>query len=174
MKWYSVFTFTVSTLKVAFDSTLESFQIISLLTWEMNFLWDWFSISVWQKKWVQSRTAMDHRVNLIYYKRCFNPNKKIFSWWTKLWRQVHVEESWKLVGRVTCTGSLGKNTWSMIKKKRRKNSVSVSKLNKNIIKNGEHYLFQVQHKEFISKNHGESLLGCPVWVQWKNTLTLTM
>ena len=122
----------------------------------MNFLWDWFSISVWQKKWVQSRTAMDHRVNLIYYKRCFNPNKKIFSWWTKLWRQVHVEESWKLVGRVTCTGSLGKNTWSMIKKKRRKNSVSVSKLNKNIIKNGEHYLFQIQNKEFISKNHGES------------------
>jgi len=24
------------------------------------------------------------------------------------------------------------------------------------------YLFQVQNKEFMSKNHGESLLGCPV------------
>ena len=41
-------------------------------------------------------------------------------------------------------------------------TVSVSKLNKNIIKNGEHYLFQVQNKEFMSKNHGESLLDCPV------------
>ena len=29
-------------------------------------------------------------------------------------------------------------------------------------KNGEHYLFHVENKEFMSKNHGESLLGCPV------------
>ena len=171
MEIHSVFTFTVSTLKAAFDSTLESFQIISLLTWEMNFLWDWFSISVWQKKWVQSRTAMDHRVNLIHYKRCFNPNKKIFSGWTKLWWQVYVEESWKIVGRFTCTSSLGKNTWSLIKKKK--------KLSKREQTEQEHhkkrldYLFQVQNKEFMSNNHGESLLGCPVWVQWKNSLTMT-
>ena len=38
----------------------------------------------------------------------------------------------------------------------------MSKLNTNIIKNGENYLFQVQNEEFMSKNYGESLLGCPV------------
>ena len=37
----------------------------SVLTWEMNFLWDWFSILVWQKNEFQSRTAMDHIVNII-------------------------------------------------------------------------------------------------------------
>ena len=42
---YSIFTCTVSTLKAAFDTTLESLQKISVLTWEMNFLSDWFSIS---------------------------------------------------------------------------------------------------------------------------------
>jgi len=45
---------------------------------------------------------------------------------------------------------------------KKKNSVSVSKLNQNIIKNGEHYSLQVQNKGFMSKNLGESLLGCPV------------
>ena len=56
---------------------------------------------------------------------------------------------------------MGKNTLSLIKKIK-KNSVSVSKLSENIIKNGEHYLFQVQNKEVMSKNHGESLLDYPV------------
>ena len=40
----SIFTRTVSTLKASFDTTLESLQIFSALTWEMNFLSDWFSI----------------------------------------------------------------------------------------------------------------------------------
>jgi len=66
----------------------------------------------------------------------------------------------KIVGRFTCLSSLGTNTLSLIKIKI--NSVSVSKRNTNIIKNGENYLFQVQNKEFMSKNYGESLLGCPV------------
>ena len=47
----SIFTRTVSTLKASFDTTLESLQIFSALTWEMNFLSDWFSICFWQK-WV--------------------------------------------------------------------------------------------------------------------------
>ena len=66
----------------------------------------------------------------------------------------------KIVGRFTCLSSLGTNKLSLIKIK--KNSVSASKLNTNIIKNGENYLFQVQNEEFMSKNYGESLLGCPV------------
>ena len=66
----------------------------------------------------------------------------------------------KIVGRFTCLSSLGTNTLSLIKIKI--NSVSVSKRNTNIIKNGENYLFQVQNEEFMSKNYGESLLGCPV------------
>ena len=41
---YSIFTGTVSTLKASFDTTLDSLQKISVLTWEMNFLSDWFSI----------------------------------------------------------------------------------------------------------------------------------
>ena len=41
---YSMFTCTVSTLKASFDTRLESLQIFSVLTWEMNFLSDWFSI----------------------------------------------------------------------------------------------------------------------------------
>ena len=45
---------------------------------------------------------------------------------------------------------------------KKKNSVSVSKLNQNIIKNGEQYSLQVQIKGFMSKNLGESLVGCPV------------
>ena len=45
---------------------------------------------------------------------------------------------------------------------RKKNSASVSKLNQNIIKNGEHFSLQVQNKGFMSKNLGESLVGCPV------------
>ena len=40
----SIFTRTVSTLKASFDTTLESLQIFSALTWEMDFLSDWFSI----------------------------------------------------------------------------------------------------------------------------------
>ena len=40
----SIFTRTVSTLKASFDTTLESLQIFSVLTWKMNFLSDWFSI----------------------------------------------------------------------------------------------------------------------------------
>ena len=67
----------------------------------------------------------------------------------------------KIVGRFTCLSSLGTNTLSLIKIKIT-NSVSMSKLNTNIIKNGENYLFQVQNEEFMSKNYGESLLGCPV------------
>jgi hypothetical protein len=47
-------------------------------------------------------------------------------------------------------------------KKKKKNSVSVSKLNQNFIKNGEQYLLQVQIKGFMSKNLGESLVCCPV------------
>ena len=66
----------------------------------------------------------------------------------------------KIVGRFTCLSSLGTNTLSLIKIKI--NSVSVSKRNTNIIQNGENYLFQVQNEEFMSKNYGESLLGCPV------------
>ena len=51
--------------------------------------------------------------------------------------------------------------WSLIKKKKKK-------LSKREQTEQEHhkkrldYLFQVQNKEFMSKNHGESLLGCPV------------
>ena len=66
----------------------------------------------------------------------------------------------KIVGWFTCLSSLGTNMLSLIKIKI--NSLSVSKRNTNIIKNGENYLFQVQNKEFMSKNYGESLLGCPV------------
>jgi len=65
----------------------------------------------------------------------------------------------KIVGRFTCLSSLGTNTLSLIKIKLSKRE---QKLNTNIIKNGENYLFQVQNKEFMSKNYGESLLGCPV------------
>ena len=101
----------------------------------------------------QSRTAMDQRVNIINVAstqiQIYSLDGPTYSGGFKL------KKHGKIVGRLTCLSSLGKNTWSMIKKKRRKNSVSVSKLNKNIIKNGEHYLFQVQR------------------VQWKNTLTLT-
>ena len=49
----------------------------------------------------------------------------------------------------------------------------MSKLNQNITKNRELYSLQVRNKGFMSKNLGESLLGCSGWVQWKNTLTLT-
>ena len=42
---YSIFTCTVSTLQAAFDTMLESLQKISVLTWVMNFLLDWLSIS---------------------------------------------------------------------------------------------------------------------------------
>ena len=65
----------------------------------------------------------------------------------------------KIVGRFTCLSSLGTNTLSLIKIKLSKRE---QKLNTNIIKNGENYLFQVQNEEFMSKNYGESLLGCPV------------
>jgi len=60
----------------------------------------------------------------------------------------------KIVGRFTCLSSLGTNTLSLIKIKLSKRE---QKLNTNIIKNGENYLFQVQNEEFMSKNY-----GCPV------------
>ena len=44
------YIFTVSTLKFALDNTLESFQKICVLRWEMNSLSDWFSISFLAKK----------------------------------------------------------------------------------------------------------------------------
>ena len=83
----------------------------------------------------------------------------MFSGWTKLEWRLQVEEAWKhwSVNLFEFRGE--KQLGPDLKKK---NSVGVSKLNKNIIQNVKHYLFQVQNKEFISKNHGESLLGCPV------------
>ena len=66
----------------------------------------------------------------------------------------------KIVGRFTCLSSLGTNTLSLIKIK-----IKLSKREQTEHehhKNGENYLFQVQNKEFMSKNYGESLLGCPV------------
>ena len=66
----------------------------------------------------------------------------------------------KIVGRLTCLSSLGTNTLSLIKIK-----IKVSKREQTEHehhKNGENYWFQVQNEEFMSKNYGESLLGCPV------------
>ena len=76
-----------------------------------------------------------------------------------MWR-VQIKEAWKNRWSVNLFEFIGNKHVEPDKNK--KNSVSVSKLNKNIIKNGKNYMFQVQNKEFMSKNHGESLLGCPV------------
>ena len=118
-----VFTFTVSTLKAAFDSTLESLQKISVLTWEMNFLSDWFSICFWQKK--MSSKVEQQWIKEWNYEHCFNPNTNMHG---------------KIFGRLTCLSSLGIITLSLIKIK--KHSVSVSKLNTNIIKTAKTICFK--------------------------------
>ena len=111
---------------------------------------------------------MDHRVNIINVAstqiQIYSLDGPTCSGGFKL------KKHGKIVGRLTCLSSLGTNTLSLIKIK--KNSVSVSKLITNIIKNGENYLFQVQNKEFMSKNYGESLHWVSVMKFYKQVLSV--
>ena len=123
--------------------------------WEMDSFLDCFSISFLTKEIVPKSNINGSLSE--NYKRCFHPNKTIFSRWSKLEWRLQVEEAWKIVAWLTCLSS-----FLQPDKKIKINSASVSKLNQNIIKNRELYSLQVQNKGFMAKNLGESLLGCPV------------
>ena len=103
------YIFTVLTLNFALDSTLESFQNISVMRWELNSLLDWFRFLLWTKKKVPKSNINGSESE--YYKRCFNPNKTICSRWSKLIWRLQVQEPWKIVAWLTCLSSLEINTW---------------------------------------------------------------
>ena len=112
VRLYSIFTCTVSTLKASFDTTLDSLQTISVLSWEMNFLSDWFSICFWQKKWVPKSNSNGSKSE--YYKRCFNPNTNNSLDGPTYSGGFKLKKHGKIVGRLTCLSSLGTNALSLI------------------------------------------------------------